>query len=283
MTSPEAAVFAERLRELTSEPGAVMYRWTDVEGIRCLWAEPDGEPMGVVQYVHGGAYVVGSARAYRRLTGHLARVSGCAVVSVEYRLAPEHPFPAPVDDCLAAYRGLLDAGFEPSRVALAGDSAGAGLALNTLHRLPGAELPMPATAVLLSPWVDLELGGASIEENVDLDLLLRARDLRAGARAHLAGTSPRDPAASSLHADLSRCCPLYIQAGSDEILLDDARRLSAHAAAHGVRTTLDVVAGMQHVFQIGAGYLPEATDAIERIAAHLQEHLPGAPAVRGAG
>src|SRR6478672_10856116 len=258
---------SETFTTLTTEPEGV--RWTEVDagGVPAIWADPTGGAQDrVLQYVHGGGYVIGSAPYYRKLTGHLANALGCRVLNVDYRLAPEHPHPAPVEDSTTAYRWLLDQGIEPAHIAISGDSAGGGLTVATLLSIRQNGLPMPAAAMPLSPWVDMEGTGDSMTSRRDRDVLVQAEVIKGMADAFLQGQNARDPLAAPLHADLSGLCPLYIQVGDDETLLDDSIRLADRARAAGVECRLDVFPEMQHVFQMAAGSMPEADEAIERLA-----------------
>jgi acetyl esterase/lipase len=259
---------------LTTTPAGVTWTEVDAGGVPAIWAEPaGGSPDRVLQYVHGGGYVIGAAEYYRNLTGHLAAAVGCRVLNVDYRLAPEHPHPCAVEDSTATYRWLLDQGLEPRHLAISGDSAGGGLAVATLLSIRKEGMPQPAGAVPLSPWVDLEGTGGSMTTNAALDVLVGAEGLKGMAEAFLQGCDARDPLAAPLHADLAGLCPLYIQVGGDETLLDDSTRLADKAKADGVDVRLDVFPDMQHVFQMAAGNMPEADEAIARIAAWLRPRL----------
>ncbi|MCK2218593.1 alpha/beta hydrolase [Actinomadura sp. ATCC 31491] len=217
----------------------------------------------VVLYLHGGGYVVGSPRTHAALAGELTRRARTRLVSLDYRLAPEHPFPAAVEDALAAYRELLERGARPAGIALAGDSAGGGLAIATLLAAREAGLPMPAAAVLFSPWADLTLTGDSMETKQGLDPIFDRSDIE-GYRAHYLGArDPSAPTASPALADLTGLPPLLVQAGSNELLLDDAVRLAARAAADGVDVTLRVWGGLPHVFQHQYGSVEEAGQALD--------------------
>jgi acetyl esterase/lipase len=198
-------------------------------------------------------------------------------MSVDYRLAPEHPHPAAVSDSTTAYRWLLDHGIAPSHVAVAGDSAGGGLAVATLLKIREDGLPQPAAAVAISPWIDLEGTGESVIANADKDLMIDVGVQRTMAEHFLAGQHPHDPLAAPLHADLTGIAPLYVQVGGHERLLSDSTRLATNAALAGVDVRLDVFPEMQHVFQLWAGNMPEADDAIARIGDWLRPRL-GLPA-----
>jgi acetyl esterase/lipase len=259
---------------LGSKPTGVTWTEVDAGGVPSIWADPAGGASDrVLQYVHGGGYVIGSADFYRNLTGHLAKALGCRVLNVDYRLAPEHPHPAPVEDSTKAYRWLLDQGLEPGHLAISGDSAGGGLTMATLLAIRDAGLPLPAAAVPISPWVDMEATGASMTTNAERDVLVAGETIKGMAEAFLQGKDARDPLAAPLHADLRGLCPLYIQVGGDETLLDDSTRLADRAKSAGVDVRIDVFPDMQHVFQMAAGNMPEADEAIARIAEWLRPRL----------
>lgn len=224
-------------------------------------------------YLHGGAYLFGAPQMYRELSARFAR-AGLAVAALDYRLAPEHPFPAAVDDALAAYRALLAAGRAPQRLVIAGDSAGGGLTLACAQAIREAGLPQPAALVTLSPWTDLTLSGASHTRLAAQEVLLREPLLRRAAAAYLAGSTTRHPLASPLFADLHGLAPLLIQVGGCEILLDDALRLAEKAGEAQVPVQLQVWPGLWHVWQLFAGKMPEADAAVAAIVAFIREHCP---------
>lgn len=260
----------EGFAEAATEPDGVSWTPVDAGGVPGLWAVPDGPTQGrVVQYLHGGGYVSGSSSSHRRLGGHLASATGSRVLLVDYGRAPERPHPGPVDDSVAVYRWLLSEGTSPARLALAGDSSGGGLAVATLLKLRDDGLPLPAAAFSFSAWTDLEVTGASMLGNAANDRVVTRESLRPLAEVFLAGADPRDPLASPLHGDHRGLCPLYLQVGGAEVLLDDSRRLAQKARSAGVDVVVDVVSEMQHVFQMRAGRLAEADDAIARVAAWL--------------
>ncbi|NKF22716.1 alpha/beta hydrolase [Solimonas marina] len=238
-----------------------------LRGVPVEWVTHSGDDtQRVILYFHGGAYIVGAARLYRDVNARLATWGQARVAAVDYRLAPEHPFPAAPDDALNAYRGLLELGINADDIVLAGDSAGGGLALACALQIRDGCLPAPSGLVLFSPWTDLTLGGASIEAQAAQDIMLEAEALREAAADYLAGHDPRTPLASPLHANLGGLPPMLIQVTDTEILYDDARQLAARVEAAGGVATLDVSPGLWHVWQALAGKVPEADAALRRAA-----------------
>ncbi|MCX4816626.1 alpha/beta hydrolase [Streptomyces sp. NBC_01239] len=230
-------------------------------------------PTGVtVLYFHGGAYAIGSAAASVGLVSEIARRTAATALSVDYRLAPEHPFPAAVDDALTAYRALLDRGARADSVAVTGESAGGGLALALLLAIRDANLPQPSSATVLSPWTDLTQSGATMASRAEADPALTPEALEIRAADYLAGADPRTALASPLFAELRGLPPLLIQAGGREILLDDALRLAARAARADVPVTLQTFPGAPHVFQGFAPLVDEAARALDHVAAFINSH-----------
>jgi acetyl esterase/lipase len=249
----------------------------NVAGIPAEWIKapdadsgPPGTDSGALLYLHGGAFALGSIAAFREWVSRLARATKARALIVGYRLAPEHPYPAALDDATAAFLWLLKKGVAPSEIILAGDSAGGGLALSTIVRLRDSGHPLPGKAVCISPWTDLALTGDSIQDKAHADPILSPRDLKVYAR-YYAGTVKRtEPLLSPLYADLKGLPPLLIQVGSDEILLDDAVRCAGKARAAGVDVTLEIWEGMFHVFHM-LPFLPETKRALESIAAFVSQ------------
>ena len=254
------------------------------EGTRAEPVDADGVPAELIVtagadenrtllYVHGGGYVMGSVATHRALVTRLSSASGARCLSLDYRLAPEHPFPAAVLDSVKAYRWLLGEGAKPGRLAIAGDSAGGGLTIATLVALRDDGVSLPACAVALSPWVDLEGTGDSTVSRADMDPMITDLSIvRRMADAYLNGESPRTPLASPLYADLAGLAPLLIQVGDAEVLLDDSTRIAERAKAAGVETELEVWEDMIHGFQSFADMLPEAQQAIDKIGRFLKTH-----------
>jgi acetyl esterase/lipase len=225
-----------------------------------------------VLYFHGGGYVVGSARTGARLAAELARRSGGRALSVDYRLAPEHPYPAAVEDGIAAYTGLLGSGADPARVVLAGDSAGGGLAVATLLAARDRGLPRPAAGVVFSPWADITRSGASYRAKDGVDALFTYEALGWFVGKYVPAGDQAVPLASPVYASLAGLPPLLIQVGSHEVLLDDSVRLAANAARDDVEVTLHVAQGAPHVFVNRFGQVPEADEALEEVARFIARH-----------
>jgi len=226
-----------------------------------------------VLYLHGGAYTIGSPSCYRHVTWRIAAATRALVLAIDYRLAPEHPFPAAVEDAERAYRWLLCEGAEPAKIAVMGDSAGGGLALALLLKLRDAGVALPAAAVALSPWTDLALTGASLTLNAKADPMLHAAPVPGLAKNYLAGADPRNPYASPLYGDPTGLPPTLIQVGSDEILRDDAIRMADRMRSAGCTIEIEIWPRMPHVWHLFAPVLPEARRAIARIGSFVGQHL----------
>jgi acetyl esterase/lipase len=255
-------------------PADVRYEPVDAGGVAAEWTvAPGAREDRVLVYLHGGGYCLGGVATHRGLVARLSRTARLRVLSVDYRLAPEHPHPAAVVDAVAAVRFAYASGLAPSRVAVGGDSAGGGLALATLLRLRDEGLPLPAAGVCISPWTDLTGSGESVRTRADLDPLVDAEDLRILAAAYLGGGDPRAPLASPLFADLRGLPPLLVHVGTAEILLDDATGLAERARDVGVPVELEVWDDMIHVWHAFADLLPEGVQAIEGIAGFLEKRL----------
>jgi acetyl esterase/lipase len=248
----------------------------DAGGVPAEWSlAPGSDPGRVLIFFHGGGYCSGSIKSHRGLVTEVGRAAGVRTLAVGYRLAPEHPFPAALDDALAAYDFVRGHGIAPTRVALAGDSAGGGLTLATMQRLRAAGQPLPGCAWLVSPWVDLRMTGASIADKASIDPLISRTYLEELASAYLAGHDPDDPLASPLRADLAGLPPLLIQVGSAETLLDDAVRIARRAGASDVRVTLELWPHMIHAWHLWARSLADARRALAAAGSFLRAHLRG--------
>jgi acetyl esterase/lipase len=240
-----------------------------------LLVEPvDGPRAGTILYFHGGGNVFGSPETALSLTGNLVARTGVRALSLDYRLAPEHPFPAAIEDALSAYRALLDRGEDPSAIVFAGDSAGGGLTVTTCLAARDADLPMPAAIVAFSPGLDATRTGESMDTKAGIDPFFTRESLDHTGAMYLAGQDPHQPLLSpAVLADLTGFPPMLLQAGTNEVLLDDSTRMAARARAAGVDVVLDITADVPHVFQSFAGALDEADDALDRAALFLTQHL----------
>ncbi|GAA5154046.1 alpha/beta hydrolase [Amycolatopsis dongchuanensis] len=256
-------------------PPGVTITPAGIGGRPALAFEPGhGTAEGTILYFHGGAWVVGSPATAQALTAGLVHRTGLRAVSPDYRLAPEHPFPAAIDDSLAAYRDLLGQGAPAERIVFAGDSAGGGLAVTTMLAARDAGLPLPAGAVAFSPALDVTLSGESMTTKAGVDPLFTRESLGRMLAHYVAGQDPRQPLLSpAVYADLAGLPPLLVQVGSNEVLLDDSTRLATRAAAAGVDVVLDVTADVPHVFQSSAGSLDEADAALDRAARFVLDHV----------
>ncbi len=242
-------------------------------GIPAEWVTTSGvNTERVICYLHGGGYVLGSINTHRELAFRLSRAASARVLILDYRLAPENPFPAAVDDSIAAYRWLFSIGVDPTRLIIAGESTGGGLTVATLVALRDAGEPLPAAGICLSPWVDLECLGESIVTKAEIDPVINKDYILMLAKAYLGDTNPCTPLASPLHADLTGLPPLLIQVGTAECLFDDAMRLADHARAAGVDVTLELWDDMIHMWHMFAAILPEGQQAIDRIGEFVREH-----------
>ncbi len=224
----------------------------------------------VIYYLHGGAYLGGSPRSHRGMLAHFAKAAGCKVIALDYRLAPEDPYPAPLEDAVAGYKALLAQGIPASKIVIAGDSAGGNLSIVTAIALRDGGLPAPAGLVLLSPWTDLSSSGRSMGSRAERDRILTVLGISKAAEVFANGRKLTDPLLSPLFADLKGLPKMLIQVGDDEVLLDDSTRFAAAARKAGVDVTLDVKPKLWHVWQILAGWMPEADDAVEEMGAFVR-------------
>jgi monoterpene epsilon-lactone hydrolase len=259
-------IFASLMLETPT--AEVTYEEAEVGGVHGWWCRPPGAAARTaILYLHGGGYVAGSAFAFRHFAGQIAVRAGTAAFVADYRLAPEQPFPGAVTDTQAAHRGLVDAGFE--RIAIAGDSAGGGLALTLLSLTRAQSGPRPVAAVTFSPWIDLTLTGDSMTLRATADPLLHRKELDDAARLYLGNGDRRDPLASPLFGDLADLPPLLVHVGEDEVLLDDSRRLEERCDS----TELHVWQGMVHVFPASLAVLNAAREALDHVGGFLRRHL----------
>ncbi|CAB3749179.1 alpha/beta hydrolase [Paraburkholderia humisilvae] len=247
---------------------------TDADGVPAEWTlTPVADPKRVVLFLHGGAYIAGGIATHRHMVAQIGRVARARTLALDYRLAPEHPFPAALEDALTGYRYLLSRGYAPAHIAIAGESAGGGLALAMLVSLRQIGVDLPACAWLSSPWTDLDMTGASMESKADVDPLIQKPYLLEAAAAYLNGADPRTPLASPLYADLAGLPPLFIQVGTAETLLDDAMRLARRAAQTDVRVVLDVWPEMIHAWSLFYQQLDAGQQSLESMGAFVRSML----------
>ncbi len=250
----------------------IQFQPVHLNGFMAEWAlTPDPKPLAVL-YLHGGAYALGSLNVHRGFLARFAAATGAQVLAINYRLAPEHPFPAALEDALSAYQWLLIQGFDPARVVIAGDSAGGGLTLATIAALRDAAEPLPACAVCISPWVDLTFSSRSIHTKASADPLLHADVLAPYVQYYAGGCEKSHPLISPLFADFEGFPPLLIHVGTEEILLDEVRQLVHNAQAAGVDVSLKLWQGLFHVFQM-VPFLPESKQSLTQISAFINHHV----------
>jgi monoterpene epsilon-lactone hydrolase len=262
----------EMMTAVAPPPADVSYEPVDAGGVPAEWVTAPGvRTDAAILYLHGGGYAIGSINTHRMLAANISRTAGVRVLIIDYRLAPEHPHPAAVDDATAAYRWLLAQGLDAAKLAISGDSAGGGLTVATLLALRDAGDPLPACAVPMSPWVDMDQSAASYSTRADVDPMVSAVGLKQMADWYLNGQPTETPLASPIHADLSGLPPLLVQVGDHEVLLDDATTLVERAKQAGVDATCEIGEGCFHVYQ--AFPVPEATEAIGRLAVFVNQHV----------
>jgi epsilon-lactone hydrolase len=287
LTIPQHRQFASTAERLVPNPPAdTQTRRIDAGGVRGdLVITPASEENRYVLFLHGGGFIIGSPHLYRHLTWRIATAARARVLAVDYRLAPEHPFPAALEDAFTAYHHLLAYGADPGRIAVMGDSAGGGLAFSLMLRLRDQRCPLPAAAVALSPWTDLALTGPSLRLNAAADPMLSPDDPPLFVDDYLAGADPRTPYVSPLYGDPAGLPPTMIQVGSDEVLRDDSVRMAERMRAVGCQVELEIWPRMPHVWHVFVPLIPEARRAIERIGSFVRSrtgHVGAAPLARRA-
>jgi len=281
LSRPRPAGLAERRQRLDALGQAyalapdVSVTPVDANGVPAEWTStPTADVSRVILFLHGGGYVSGSIASHRHLVAEAGRAAGARTLALDYRRAPEHPFPAAVDDAMAGYRFLLSTGVAPSRICIAGDSAGGGMTLASLVTIRDAGLTLPGCAWCISPWVDLECIGASMASKSAADPMIQRDYLREIGGMYLNGADPRSPLAAPLHAELAGLPPMLIQVGTAETLLDDAVRLAGRAAEADVRVTLETWPGMIHVWHLFHPQLAEGRRAIAAAGRFIRAAMP---------
>ena len=280
MASSEITVDVQRkglesIGAMTRIPRDVKREKVQIGEMKALWLTPlDIAKKNVILYLHGGGYISGSIGTHRGLVGKIALASKANALLIDYRLAPEHPFPAALDDAISAYHWLISKeNISPKNIVIAGDSAGGGLTLATLIKLKDEREPLPAAAVCLSPWTDLAITGETIKTNAEIDPFVKGELLKMNAKNYLGGADALNPLVSPLYGNLQGLPPLLIQVGTTEILLDDTLRFAERAKSAGLEVTLDVWDNMIHVFQSFADMAPEGKEAIEKIGEFIRKFL----------
>jgi epsilon-lactone hydrolase len=270
----ELRVTYDTLGQQFPVPDGVSVTPTEADGVKAEWAQAqNARTDAAILYFHGGGYAIGSPASHRHLIAALSQAAGVATLAVDYRLSPEHPFPAAIDDAVRAYKWLLRSGVTPNRIVIAGDSCGGGLTVATLLALRDSGLPRAAAGVCLSSWFDLTMTAESYTTKAEVDPIITRETLIRWAQAYLQGQDPRTPLASPLFADLSGLPPLLIQVGTEEALLDDSTELAARAKAAGVDATLEVWEEMIHVWHYFYPILREGREAITRIGEFVRARM----------
>jgi len=263
--------FGESIPEYSND---VAIEPVDCDGVASEWVvAPGANDNKILLHFHGGGYVIGRPDGYRNYNSRMSETAGARVLAVDYRLAPEHPFPAAIEDTLGAYKWILAQGYAPAQVGFMGESAGGGLVFATLLAARAEGVPLPAAAVAISPWVDLTNSRDSHAFNADADPMIAPSVLDPYTTAYLNGADPNGPLASPVYAELNGLPPIYILVGSTEVLLDDARAVFMNASRAGVNVTIEVAPEMPHIWPIFAYQLPEGRGAVARMSAFFESHL----------
>jgi len=274
MSIDDLRLFMDQNANMFPLPEGISVEEVVADGVRGEWVKTPGAGADtVILYLHGGGYVIGSPTSHRPLVAAISDAAAATMLSLDYRLAPEHPFPAAVNDAVAGYRWLINQGIAPNRIAVAGDSAGGGLTVATLLSLRDAGDPLPAAGICLSPWVDLTCSGKSYETRAEADPLVNQKGGLQMATTYYGDKDPKTPLASPLFADLSGLPPLLIHVGNDEVLLDDSTVLHQRATEVSVDATLEVWEDMIHVWHMFFPMLKEGRDAIARIGEYFKARV----------
>lgn len=273
-TIDEARRGMESLTKLASLPSKTKVEKITFNSISAEWiCANEAHDDRVILYLHGGGYNICSPNTHRELAAHISMASGAKVLLPDYRLAPEQPFPSALEDATSAYRWLLDTCLTSENIAIAGDSAGGGLSIATSISLRDAGEPSPASIACISPWTDLEMSGNSINTHAEIDPMLNLQSMKIMASNYIGEGDPRSPLISPIYADLKGISPLLIHVGSDEMLLDDSKRIAEKAKSAGVDVTLKIYDQMWHAFHLNARLMPEAKNAIEALGSFIRKHF----------
>ncbi len=271
---PKAREGMEKLAKFAKLPAGTQVEKFEIGGMAAEWVCANTAHEGkVILYLHGGAYNLCSPNTHREMVAHISRESCARVLLIDYRLAPEHPFPAALEDATSAYRWLLDNGFKGEDIAIAGDSAGGGLSLATVISIRDAGDPLPASVACISPWTDLAFTGESLLLNAEKDPLIMGDSGLVMAKNYIGDHDPKNPLLSPLYADMNGLPPILIHVGTDEVLLDDSRRVAQKASDAGVEVTLKIYEGLWHVFHMNVNAMPEAKKAVAELGSFIGNHF----------
>lgn len=263
----------DKLGEMNPAPEDVKAEPVDVNGVEAEWVSaPNARPDRIILYLHGGGFIAGSINTHRNLASKIARSGKARALVTDYRLAPENPFPAQLEDTFTAYKWLIsEKQIKPESIIISGDSAGGNLAISVLVKIRDEGLPLPAAAICLSPVTDLTASGESMKSRAEKDPMITPEAIELMINSYLDGTDPKNPLASPLYADLSGLPPIFIQAGTSEVLLDDSTRIAQKLESEGVETEIDIWEDMIHVFATFADIAPESKQAIEKIGNFIEK------------
>ena len=262
----------DKLTGIAPLPRGVSTRNITIRGMPALWIDVQAKTQRTLLFLHGGAYNIGSIDSHKELAARLGLASKANVLLIDYRLAPEHAFPAGLDDALEAYQWLLKQGYKPSNISIAGDSAGGGLALSLAMKLRDMKTPLPACLCLISPWTDLTMSGESVRTNATKDIMLNPTWMRLLAHNYAGPDKLADPFASPHYGDYKGLPPMVVHVGEDELVLSDSERLASKAKASGVELSLDINPDMWHIWHVHAGYMPEAKKALKKLGRFIISH-----------
>ena len=263
----------DQLGRLTRVAQNVSIEEGELHGLKVEWYRPEKARSGkILLYLHGGAFILGSCDSHRKLVTQITRAGRIDAVLPEYRLAPEHPYPAGLQDCVGVYRALLDYGYNPKNIVVAGDSAGGGLTMSLMLELRHSGIPLPGAAVLISPFLDLTASGESVTTRAAQEPWFRADDVHVVIKYYCPDEDLEDPLVSPVFANVSGLPPTLVQVGDDEILLSDSTRIAEKMKAAGVEVDLQVFPEMWHVFQLFVGKMPESRGAVDKIGEFLRRH-----------
>ncbi|MCP4373133.1 MAG: alpha/beta hydrolase [Deltaproteobacteria bacterium] len=264
----------ERASRLILLPFGTNTELVSINGIKAEWVSVGNvSEEKIILFLHGGTYTFGSINTHRGIAARMSKYSGCKALVLDYRLAPEYPFPAAVEDSTNAFQWLIESGISPNNIAIVGDSAGGGLSLATMLILRDNGDPLPGAAICFSPWIDLEGKGESNKANIGIDPLISPEWFDYMAAFYVGNNDIKNPQISPIYADLKGFPPMLIQAGSDEVILDDSKRLAEQALEVGVEVTLDIWENMWHVWQLSGGLMPEATMALQKAGEFVRKHI----------